>query len=207
VGFKNVEELSEPCGMRRPCGTCNKFAVCNGFVDLKRDEGSSGQFDLGGAGRICTQAFSGKDPSGGEKLRAVAERCDGLVGAVEVTNDLEYARIEAEIFGCSATGYDKRVIVFGLDVVEGGVENEVVAGLFGIGLIAFEVVNGGANTVAGSFVGTDRVYGVADHLKGLKGNHDLIVFNEVSDEHEKFCRLEGRAMGGGHRSSFRKRHQ
>jgi hypothetical protein len=51
------------------------------------------------------------------------------------------------------------------------------------------------------------VYGVADHLKGLKGNHDLIVFNEVSYEHEKFCRLEGRAVGGGHGSSFWKRHQ
>jgi hypothetical protein len=207
VGFKDVEELSEPRGMRRPCGGCNKFAVGDGFGYLKRDEGSAGQFDLGGAGGICAQAFSCKYPGGGEKLRAVTESGNWFTGAVEVTDDFKHTRIETQIFGRAAARDYESVVVCRLDVVEGGVENEVVARLFGIGLIALEVVNGGANTVAGFLVRADRVYGVANHLQGLEGNHDLIVFNEVSNDHEKFCRFEGRAMGGGHRNSFRKRDQ
>jgi hypothetical protein len=28
---------------------------------------------------------------------------------------------------------------------------------------------------------------MADHLQGLKGNHDLVVFNEIAGEQQQFC--------------------
>jgi hypothetical protein len=59
-----------------------------------------------------------------------------------------------------------------------------VAGLFGVGLVALEVVDGGADVVPGFLVGADCVDGVTDHLEGLEGNHDLVVFNIVANEHE-----------------------
>jgi hypothetical protein len=73
----------------------------------------------------------------------------------------------------------------GADVVEGGVENEVVARLFRVGLVSLEVVDGGADLVAGFLIRADGVDNVADHLESLKGNHDLVIFYVVTDEHEK----------------------
>jgi hypothetical protein len=112
---------------------------------------------------------------------------DWLVGTVEVTNDLKYARIEAEILGCAASGDDEAVVVLGANVIEGGVESEVVARLLGVGLVTFEVVNGRADSVAGFLVGAYCMDSVTDHLERLEGNHDLVVFNIVTDEHEELC--------------------
>jgi hypothetical protein len=196
VGFENIEKLSEPGRVSRPCRAGDKLAVGDSFGDFKWDEGTSSQFYLRCAGGICVDALACKDTGSGEELRAMAESRDGFSRAVEVTNDVENTRVEAEIFGSAAAGYDKGVIVFGLDFVKGGVKNEVVAWLFGVGLIAFEVVDGGANTVAGFFIRADCMDGMADHLERLEGNHDLVVFHEVANDHEKLCRLEGRAMGG-----------
>ena len=63
-----------------------------------------------------------------------------------------------------------------------------MAGLFGVGLVAFEVVDGGAYVLAGLLVGTDGVDGVADHLKRLEGDHDFVVFDVVADQHEEYLR-------------------
>jgi hypothetical protein len=37
--------------------------------------------------------------------------------------------------------------------------------------------------LAGFFVGTNGVDGVAEDLEGLEGNHHLIVFDVIADEH------------------------
>ncbi len=73
-----------------------------------------------------------------------------------------------------------------------------MATLFGVGLVAFEVMDGGANELAGLLVGADGVDGVADHLKGLEGNHDFVVFDVVAYEHEELC-----SLCWGHCGSFR----
>jgi hypothetical protein len=58
-----------------------------------------------------------------------------------------------------------------------------VAALFGVGLIAFEIVNGGAHGLAGFFIGTNGVDGVAEDLESLERNHYLVVFDVIADEH------------------------
>ena len=60
-----------------------------------------------------------------------------------------------------------------------------MAAFFGVGLVAFEVMNGGANVLAGFLVGADGVDDVAYHLEGLKRYHNFIIFNVVSNEHEQ----------------------
>ena len=47
-------------------------------------------------------------------------------------------------------------------------QREVVAGLLAVGLIALEVVDGGADFVAGLLVWADGVDGVADHQQRLR---------------------------------------
>ena len=56
--------------------------------------------------------------------------------------------IEAKVFDCAAAGDHERVVVFGLDLIEGGVEREIVAALLGVRLIAFEIVDAGGNEFA-----------------------------------------------------------
>ena len=75
------------------------------------------------------------------------------------------------------------------------------------GLIALEIVNRGADELASLFVWTDGVDGVADHLQGLKGDHDFIVLDVVANDHEQLrvCHglsLSRRAGPGGLRGRF-----
>jgi hypothetical protein len=71
-----------------------------------------------------------------------------------------------------------------VDVAEGRVQREIVTALFGVGLVAFKVVNGGPHHVAGLLVGADRVHIVAGDLQRLERHHHFIVFDEVSDQHQ-----------------------
>src|SRR5262249_19371332 len=83
-------------------------------------------------------------------------------------------------------GDHQRVVGLRADLVEGGVEGEVVAALLAVGLVALEVVDGGPHLLAGLLAGADRVDGVADHLKRLERHHRLVVLDEVADQHPAF---------------------
>src|SRR5437764_233694 len=72
----------------------------------------------------------------------------------------------------------------GFDFVEREIQLEIVAELFGVALIAFEIVDAGTDELAGSFSGADRVNGVADHHQSLVGDHHFVVFDVVADEHQ-----------------------
>ena len=176
-------ELCEPGGVCGPGGAGDEVAVGDGLGHLERDEGAAGEFDLGGACGVGVEALAGDDTGGSEDLRTVAERCDGFVGLGEVADDVEDFGVEAEVLGSAAAWDDETVVVLRLDVGEGGVEDEVVASLFGVGLVAFEVVDGSADELTGLLVGTDCVDSVSDHLEGLEGNHDFVVFDVVAYEH------------------------
>src|ERR1700723_3063127 len=120
--------------MGRPGGTGDEVAVGDGVGNFERDEGAAGEFDFGCAGGIGVDALAGDDTGGGEDLRAVAEGGDGLVGFGEVTDDVEDFGIEAEILGRATAGDDEAVVVLVVDIGKGGVEDEVVATFFGVGL-------------------------------------------------------------------------
>ena len=66
-----------------------------------------------------------------------------------------------------------------------------MAAFFRVGLIAFEVVNRGADHVALLLAGANRMNRVADHLQSLKGNHDFVVLNKIAGEQQELCRFHG----------------
>src|SRR5712664_3168245 len=104
-------------------------------------------------------------------------------------DDFDDARVEAEVFGSAPARDDHGVVVFGLDLIERGIESEIVATLFRVGLVAFEIVDGGADVVAGFFAGTDSV---ADHQQRLEGDHYFVVFDVIADQHKDgFLRHRG----------------
>src|SRR5690606_11104783 len=69
---------------------------------------------------------------------------------------------------------------------------EVVATLFGVGLVAREVVDGRGDLLAGLFAGTHGMDGVADGQQGLDGHHQFVVFDEIAGQYQNLachCRL------------------
>jgi hypothetical protein len=83
-----------------------------------------------------------------------------------------------------STGDDHRVVVLHLDVVEGGIEREIVADLFRVALVAFEIVDRGLHGLAGFLAGAHGVYRMADHQQRLVRHHHFVVFDVVADQHQ-----------------------
>jgi len=127
----------------------------------------------------------------------MADGGDGLVRVGEVPDDLQHPLVQADVLWGTPAGYDQRIVVLRLDAVERGVEGEVVARLLTVSLIALEVVDRRAYLLATLFVRADRVHGVAHHLQGLEGHHDLVVLHEVADQHEDLLRAQGSYLCSG----------
>lgn len=183
VALEDRLEFGKPGGMGRPRWAGDEVAVGDGVGDFDGGIGAAGVFYFRGAGGIGAKALAFYDARGSENLRAMAERGDGLIGFGEMADEFEDFWFGAEIFGSAAAGDYQRVVIFGMDVGESGVEREIVAGLFGVSLIAFEIVDGGADGLAGLFVGADGVDGVAEHLQGLEWDHNFVVFDVIAYEH------------------------
>src|SRR2546428_12790962 len=67
---------------------------------------------------------------------------------------------------------------------ETAVEREVVAALLAVGLIPFEIVDGGADLLALPLSGADCVHRVPDRQQRLKRNHHLVILGVVADQHQ-----------------------
>src|SRR5229473_723126 len=107
-------------------------------------------------------------------------------------NDFDDTRIEANVFRRAAARENQRVILFRLDLIKCGVQREIVAALLRIGLIPFEIMDGGANELTGLFARANSVNGVADHQQRLERDHHLVVFNVITNEHKDgFLRHRG----------------
>src|SRR5258708_21666277 len=98
--------------------------------------------------------------------------------------EFDDARDEADVFRSAASGKYEGTVIFGFDLVKRGVESEIVAALFGIGLIAFEIVNGGADMLTGFFPRADRVDRMAYHAQRLEWDHYFVVFHVVADDYQ-----------------------
>src|ERR1035441_3642543 len=181
--------------MRGPGRPCDQLSIYDCVEKVHLDKGSASHFNLGRASRVGIEFAALQDARGGQQLRTVAERGDGLVGVVEVANNFKHAGVEAQILWCASAGNNQGVVAGGVDFVKGGVEHKVVATLFRVGLVALEIVDGSADKLALLFAGTNGIDLVTNHLQGLKWNHDLVVFNEIAGKQQKFC--------GFHRLSLR----
>src|SRR5439155_7604714 len=77
---------------------------------------------------------------------------------------------------------------------------EVVSSLLGVGLIALEVVDGGADLVSLLLAGADGIHGVPDGLECLERHHDLVVLAVVPDQHQDLLGHGFLRASGGPRS-------
>jgi hypothetical protein len=85
-----------------------------------------------------------------------------------------------------------------------------MSALFCVSLVAFKVVNGGADLIPLFLARANSIHRVAHHLKRLEGNHDFVVLNKIAGEqqqlcgfHLKFLRGKYDALVGRHTLKFR----
>src|SRR5690606_3912384 len=119
-----------------------------------------------------------------EDLRPVADRRDRLVRIEEVTNGPDHALIQPDVLGRAAARDHQRVVILGPHIGERRVQPEVVAPLLAVGLVALEAVDGRPHRLPGLLPGTHCVNRVAATLERLERHHDLVVLDEVADQHE-----------------------
>ena len=113
----------------------------------------------------------------------MADGEDRLVVLVEVADKGLHARVDADVFRTAAAGAVDGVILFRPDLGERLVDDVVVAEFFGVGLVAFKVVDCRGDLLPCLLAGTDGVHGMPDHQQHLIRHHHFIIFHIVSDEH------------------------
>ena len=110
----------------------------------------------------------------------------GLARRCELLHDSDHPIVETQVFRSTAAGDVQPFVIADTDPVEIGVDTEVVAAFFRIGLIALEIMDGCTHEVA---VLLARAYGVnpvAQHFEHLEGHHDFVLFHIVTDEFQYF---------------------
>ena len=174
--------------MRRPGRRGDQVAVDVGLVRRNVDVLAAGQPHLRGAGRIGAARPPLQDAGGGQQLGAMADRGDRLARGVEVTHQSQHLLVQAQVFGGAAAGDQEGIVILGAGLGKVGIEGEVVARLLTVGLVAFEIVDGGAHALPGPLVRTHRMHLVAHHLQGLERDHGFVVFGIVADQHQDLLR-------------------
>ena len=114
----------------------------------------------------------------------MADRRDGFFSRVEFAHDFQQPGVQAQVFRRAAAGHHQARVVGGVDLVEVVVDDEIVAALFSVGLVALKVMDGGLHRVAGLFAGADGVHFIAHHLEHLKGHHNLVIFHKISGQQQ-----------------------
>jgi ATP:corrinoid adenosyltransferase len=96
--------------------------------------------------------------------------------------------VRQDIFRAAASGAIDRVIFLQLllSLGEGLVDREEVAKLLGLGLIALEIVQRGLDAIARLLVRAHDVHRMTDRFHRLLRDEDLVFFDELAGQHEKF---------------------
>ncbi len=196
-GAQDGKELRQPGGVRRPGRRGHQVAVGVGLVD--RDVGvlAAGKAHFRRTGRVGRAGPAFQHAGCGQQLSAVADCGDRLVGAGEVTHDLQHAFVQAQVFRSPPARDDQAVVGRRIDIGKARVEREVMPAFLGIGLVAFEVMDGGGAAGAGGLVRAYRVDRVAHHLEGLERHHGFVVFGIVADQHQDLFGHRGLLYGYG----------
>ncbi len=185
---QQFEKLSHPGRMRGPGRGGHQIALRHRLIDWNIGIVAAGLTHFRAAGRIGRALATLQHARRRKNLRPVAYRRHRLVGAEKMPHQIEHLGVEPQVFGGAPAGDDQRVVVLGLHFGESGVEGEVVAGLFGIGLRALEVVNRGFHLITRLLVGADRVHRVAHGQQGLERHHGFVVFGVITRQQQNaFC--------------------
>jgi hypothetical protein len=92
--------------------------------------------------------------------------------------------VQPQVLGGAPTSDHERVVVGRSDLVEVGVQREVVAALLAVGLVTLEVMNRRADLVPAAFAWTHGVDRVPHHVQRLERHHRLVVFGVVAYQHQ-----------------------
>src|SRR5208283_646233 len=138
------EELGKPRGVGGPRGCRDQIAVDDSFGHGYVGESTASLRYVWRNSRITTALLPFQNAGSGQDLRAVTDCGYRLICGGEVTDDLQHAGIRT-------------------DVIEGGVEGEVVAALFRVGLVAFEIMDRRADYIAGFLAWANGVDGMPNH--------------------------------------------
>ena len=139
LGRQAGEDFAVEVGVGLPGLAGDEAAVADGLLVY---EGSSGLLGFEADVFVAGDAFAVGSAGGGEDLDAVADGEDPLLLGVEFADDLEEALVVAEVLGGAAAEDEDGVVVGYIDLVEGDVGGEAVAGALDVGVPAWlEVVH------------------------------------------------------------------
>ena len=116
----------------------------------------------------------------------MADGGDGLVRAGKVPDHFEHSLVQPDVLRGATAGNDEPVVILFADIVERGVEREVVAALLAVRLVAFKIVDRGAHNIARALLRTDGVHRVAHHQQRLERHHHFVIFDVIADQHQEF---------------------
>jgi len=135
---QDFQELRQPVRVRGPGGGGAEVFLSTWALSMSMERKSEpAAVDVGADGRIGVQERPFQYIGCDENLDGVADGGDGFVRLEEMTDELDDAGVKAEIFGARPPG--RRGLVYsGRISSKVAFEGEVVAGLFGVGLIAFK---------------------------------------------------------------------
>ena len=94
--------------------------------------------------------------------------------------------IEPQIFRRPAAGDDKGIVGIGFGVGESGIQREIMATFFRIGLISLEIVDRRRDLFARRLAGAYGVNGVTKGEQRLERHHCLVVLGEIAADHQNF---------------------
>src|SRR5262249_49750117 len=184
LGAENGQAFAHEGGEPGPTLGRHEVAVARGALGRHVDIDAAGETHLRLAVVQRRHLATVDDLGRRQHLDAVADAEDRLAGRVEVPDDLEHTRIDANIFRTAAAGDVDGVIVGLAHLLERLVQLEEMAQLLRVGLVAFEIVQARLDDVPGLLLWADDMDGVANGLHRLLEDEDLVFLAELADQHQ-----------------------
>ena len=153
---QQFEEFSTKIGVSWPCWGSHKILINESLVDGNLGIRSASQHDLRTTRRIRRTRPAFHDARRRENLHSVTNGGDRLIRFVEHTHDFEDTHVKSQIFWCPSTRNQQPVVVGFFDRGEVCVQRKIMARLFAVCLIAFEIVNRRADPVPRFFIRTNN---------------------------------------------------
>jgi len=100
--------------MGGPCRSRDQVAIDAGLIHRQIHVRATGGSDVGRDRGVATATASVENAGGGQELSRVADRGNRFMGFGKVANDLEHARVQAQVFGRAASRDHQRVIRSGI---------------------------------------------------------------------------------------------
>jgi hypothetical protein len=128
--------------------------------------------------------FTRQHASSSQDLWAMANRSDRFIRFGKVTHDGQHAIVESQVLWRSPARQNQRVVLSRVEARKIGIDAKTMARFLAIRLMTFEIMDGGQDRVARFFVRTNSIALMPNHEQHLEWNHDLVVFDEVSDDEQ-----------------------